>query len=231
VPDWRRIVDEHLGAIHRNSRVRREVATELASHLEEVYEERRAQGVAEMAAFHCALAHVEDWHALAGRIARAKAEEGEMNHRTKSVWVPGLISLTLASVALAGVQRFGLAPHIVWLRSGLAFMLYIPWLIALPFVGALGAYASRRAGGRIMDRVASGLFPAFGVICALCVAAIFAIFVDRRVNSHVMAFGMAMFLLNWIVLPAAALFIGTLPFLRGTTIKQAEIATASDAAN
>jgi len=69
-----------------------------------------------------------------------------MNHRTKSLWLPALITLLGASVSLAATQFMGLQPQEVWGgKMGMTF--YGPWLASLPIFGALGAYMSRRAAG------------------------------------------------------------------------------------
>lgn len=219
MPDWRPFVEQRFAMVNLDPDQRAEVVAELASHLEEIYEALHGSGVSERQAIDQALAEVADWDVLVRRIERAKRED-KVNQRTRSIWIPGLLTAALGTVALAGVQRAGLQPHIVWLRSGLAFMLYVPWLISLPFIGAFGAYASRRVGGGIGERISSGLFPAFAIVCSLCVAAVYAVVIDH-VASHFMALGVTIFLLNWVVLPAAALLIGALPFLGGTKLEQA----------
>ena len=219
MPDWRRIVDENLSVVDLSPRDRAEVEAELASHLEEMFDQYRANGLSETEAARRAQSEIPDWRAFTRRIQKAKGPEGLMNHRTVSIWIPGLITVTLGTVVLAGVQRAGLQPHIIWLRSGLAFMLYVPWLISLPFIGAFGAYASRRAGGGARDRITSSLFPVFAIICSLCVAATYAVFIDH-VAPHSMALGIAVFVLNWIILPSVVLLVGVLPFLRGPKLER-----------
>jgi hypothetical protein len=96
MPDWRGMEEKQLTVTDLRDSQRREVIAELASHLEEIYGEQRARGLSELQAKDSALADVTNWSVLARRT--------EKNQRTKSIWIPGLISLTLASAALATVQ-------------------------------------------------------------------------------------------------------------------------------
>lgn len=58
-----------------------------------------------------------------------------MSERTKRLWFHGFAVLTAASMMLAVLQSLG-EPRIMWLKlDGLACLLYIPWMIALPFFG------------------------------------------------------------------------------------------------
>jgi hypothetical protein len=40
-----------------------------------------------------------------------------MNHRTKSIWIPGLITLISTSAALAMLQGGRVEPHVTWFRG------------------------------------------------------------------------------------------------------------------
>ena len=89
MPDWEALVSARLGPLDGNDRQRAEIIGELAGHLEDVYVERCARGLAESAAVEEALAQVADWEELARRIRLAKCEEGIMNERTKVTGYPG----------------------------------------------------------------------------------------------------------------------------------------------
>jgi hypothetical protein len=214
VPDWRRIVSGHLAATDLNLRERNEVIAELAAHLEEVYAELCARGVPNADAIDGALAEVADWRALTRRIERAKRREGPMNHRTKTVWIPGLVSLTVASGSLALLQVWGARPHIVWTRSGLALMSYIPWLVAQPAFGAIGAYISRQNGGDWRERLTASVLPAAGMVAAFCASFCTAIALNGITSAHEITFiGLSFYILSWAALPGLTLALGALPFL------------------
>jgi hypothetical protein len=105
-----------------------------------------------------------------------------------------------------------------------ALMVYFGWLCTLPVLGALGAYWSRRVGSSRFVQITTALFPLalflaifvgqqdvgqrgtslpFLAMDALPPAHIFFMFLSVSANL----------LLNWIIIPAAALLLGILPFL------------------
>lgn len=221
MPDWRRMVDDHLPARCLTRDERDEIAAELASHLEEVYETHRANGIPDPEAARRARTEVPDWKVLARRIENARHQEGFVNHRTTSVWIPGLVSLTLASGSLALLQVWGVRPHIVWTRSGLALLFYIPWLVAQPVFGAVAAYMSRQNGGKWHERLTASLIPAAGMVGAFCVAVCAAIAVNRAGDGHdITAIGLSLYILSWAAVPGLALALGALPFLGGQKLEQ-----------
>jgi hypothetical protein len=221
VPDWLQFLEEHLRTTGLSDGDRGEVLAELASHLEEVYEQHCARGIPGAEAASRVQAEVTDWHTLARRIKNARREEGLMNHRTKSVWIPGLVSLTLASGALAVLQVWGVRPHIVWTRSGLALLFYIPWLVAQPVIGAIGAYISRQNGGDWRERLTASLLPAGAMVGAFCVALCIAIVSNDITDYKITAIGLSMYIVSWAVLPALALAVGALPFLGRNGLERA----------
>lgn len=221
MPDWRRLASEHLIAHRLPPYERDEIAAELASHLEEVYETHRAQGVPDPEAARRARTEVPDWKVLARRIENARRQEGFVNHRTTSVWIPGLVSLTLATGFLALLQVWGVRPHIVWTRSGLALLFYIPWLVAQPLFGAVAAYMSRQNGGKWHERLTASLIPAGGMLGAFCVAFCSAIALGGITNGHeISLIGLSLYILSWAAVPGLALALGALPFLGGQKIEQ-----------
>ena len=81
-----------------------------------------------------------------------------MNTRTRTFWVPALVSLTTAMACLTISTLGGLEPRFI-ARGWATYVVYIPWLLTLPLCGAAGAYLSRRAGGERQTCLAAGLFP------------------------------------------------------------------------
>lgn len=145
-----------------------------------------------------------------------------MNQRTKAVWIPGLISLTVASGVLALLQVWGVRPHIVWTCSGLALLFYIPWLIAQPAFGAIGAYVSRRNGGDWRERLTAGLLPAAAMVAAFCFVFCVAIVLNVITNGHeITLVGLSLCIASWAVVPGCALALGALPFLREARAREA----------
>ncbi len=220
MPDWNALVRERFRAADPPSFEEAEMIAELAAHLEDLYEELRGKGMCESDAIGQALGDIGGWRGLAGKLHRAKGGEGtmnyqSMNHRTRTLWLPGLIGLTASMGWLMILQRATLKPSMPgpWLHSGLAYMWYLVWLISQPLFGAAGAYLSRRAGGeRLTERIAS-LFPAI-VMLGLWVILVAYIVVARY--SHVshqwpLVFAGALF---WSILPGLSLLLGGFLYLK-----------------
>ena len=138
-----------------------------------------------------------------------------MNYRTKSLWLPALITLLGASVSLAATQFVGLQPQQVWVGNiGMTF--YWSWLASLPLFGALGTYMSRRAAGQTPMRLGAGLAPALVMLVVMFLILPWGFFLDGFHFFRLVHFGLG--LINWVAIPAAALLLGALPFLRGNTL-------------
>src|SRR5271155_3980307 len=233
--DWEPLVSERLGALEDDAAQREEIVRELAGHLEDFYLEKCAKGLSESSAMELTLAQVADWRGLTRKIRLAKREEESMNDRTKGYWLPGLVAFTASMMWLMILQlaipirhsRY-LTDHFIAAHAGSGPRLesniglqiyylaapYLLWLLAQPLFGALGAYLSRRGGGELRARMVAGIFPSLMFLCALSFVFVIAVFVERNpfVLGHPAYF--AVILLPWVVLPAAALVLGVLPFLR-----------------
>jgi len=110
-PDWKQLVGERLAGTQSCSP---EVVTELADHLEEVYEGARARGCSETEAERIALEQVNDWQALAAEIGRAKIQEDSMNHRTKTVWLPAIGIVFSFGLLLLFLDRAPVLQRLMW---------------------------------------------------------------------------------------------------------------------
>jgi len=215
MPDWKKLARKRLFRSGLRHGTREDVVTELATHLDETYEQALSKGLTQTAAIKIALQEVEDWSVLAAEIDAARSREGAMNHRTKSVWLPALITLFGASVSLASTQFIGLQPQQVWVGNmGMTF--YWPWLASLPIFGAVGAYMSRRAAGQTWLRLAAGLAPALVMLVVMFLILPWGLFLDGFHFFRLVHFGLG--LINWVGIPAAALLVGALPFLRGNNL-------------
>jgi hypothetical protein len=225
MPDWKQIVRERLAR-----RCGEEVTAELAAHLEETYEQARACGVQEADAMLIALQEVDNWHVLAAKIAHARSKEVPMNDRTKSLWLPAMAGILGAGLAVTALPWIGVRPlHVmyghdsVWTgasvavcgpsrRCGdIAIFFYWPWLAATPAIGALGAYLSRRAAGRVGTRLLAGLAPALLIFLGS--------FMTEPVVP-VASYSNYYFYCatNWVLIPGLLLLLGTLPFLQKSPV-------------
>jgi hypothetical protein len=215
--DWEVRVEQHLTGLALEPTERAEVIAELAAHLEETCAELRKQGMTEEATAQIALGQVKDWRVLCRRIQRAKKKENTMTNRARQLWVPSLLTLLLSMGLLALIQIFGPKPWLFgwdgksrWTFVAPALMVYVPWLLSLPVIGAMGAFLSSRAGGSRLVVFSSIVFPVLPYLVFFLLALpVMAIFNDRL--AHNIMFG-ALFvgLFAWVLAPGAALLAGGL---------------------
>jgi len=137
-----------------------------------------------------------------------------MRHRVMSLWLPG-IATSVASLALLQVlNRAGVKPVTISVGEPHYLVFHSFWLLALPPLGALGAWWSERAGGGVWERVLAGISPA-SPVAVVCVAVFpLALVVDSNVSLRLMLSTLGVSFLNWSLIPGAALFLGVLPFLK-----------------
>lgn len=213
MPDWKKLVRRRTGALALSHETKEDVIAELADHLKEAYENARSEGLNKKAAIRIVLQEVDDWRVLAADIRRTKSEEDSMNYRTKSLWLPALITLLGASLSLAATQFIGLRPRLVWIGE-MGITLYWPWLASLLLFGAAGAYLSQRAEGPAQARLAAGLSPALIMLIVMCLILPWGLAIDGFAFFRLVAFGLG--LITWVVIPGLALLVGAAPFLRAS---------------
>jgi hypothetical protein len=220
MPDWNALVRKRMDTGGLPA-LQDEIVAELASHLEEVYDEACAQGLCKTAAIERSLAEVADWQHLSRKLRRAKHGEEMMNQRTKTLWLPGLISLTAAMIflmisGLVSSQPRFLAPnffvtvHTRTTSTSVPLVAYLPWLGVLPFCGAAGAFLSRRGGGQRSARLTAGLFPWIALFCLVGFLKLIGQIVPFQHNWS--GFVTELFFIS--VPPAIALLLGAIPFLK-----------------
>jgi hypothetical protein len=211
--DWKVLVRERLGTHGSDSADQEEIVSELACHLADVYEDQRTQGRTESEAMACALEEVAGGRRLGRRIRNSK--EGTMNERTRKFWLPALASVTGACAFVAIVVQLSYLPRIVLLRSEAATLVYPVWILGQPLLGALGAYISRRAGGNRLTRLTAGLFPSIVMLAGICVVVLVQRLFQGRFDFGSVDAGMlARAMFSVVLVPGAALLLGTLPFLK-----------------
>ena len=134
-----------------------------------------------------------------------------MSNRVTQLWLPGLVTLVLSMGLLALTQIFGPKPWILtWGHPPIA-LFYIPWLFALPFVGAVGAYLSHRAGGSRRVVFSSIVFPILPFVAATLVILPVSLLFDRVIAHNPAPMAVLLGLLGWVFGPGVALLAGGLP--------------------
>src|SRR5262245_15321545 len=132
-----------------------------------------------------------------------------MDLHARKVWLPGAASflLLLGSYFMLGPVPFDK-------------MLSLPYLVVMPFVGAVGASLSRRMKGSVIERIASALFPVFTFVALFALRIVYGLFFEGAPYTlpHFLA-GLS-WLLIFTVVGGLLLVLGAWPFCRPRLIEQ-----------
>jgi hypothetical protein len=207
MPDWRTYVRERFSPEKWAAAEREEIVSELATHLEELYTAMRSQGMTEADAMRETKTNVGNWEELRRGILTAKKEHS-MNDRVRQLWVPALVTLTLANVALALLLRVHLPLSFVPVGSYASLCLYVPWLLMLPFIGGVGSSLARRGEGRGWKVYFAATFPAVVLGGLFLLILGFVSIFDRNTARHIQLSGFLLGVTGWVVLPTIALLVG-----------------------
>lgn len=215
MPNWEALVREKLAGGALESEKLRDVIAELAGHLEETFEQLRSQGLSEEAAVERALSQVKNWQSLWRKIQKARMKEDVMTDRVKQVWLPGFLTLFLSMMLLMLIQFFGPKPLIVstsgWRMTAPVAMIYVPWLLSLLLIGAIGAYLAGRAGASPRSTLLSIVFPVLPYSVFFVIWIPVSLILDDHFGHNTMRSALLIGFVAWVLLPGAALLAGGLP--------------------
>jgi hypothetical protein len=213
--DWEALVRERVAGISLEPEELREVIAELAGHLEETFEQLRRQGVTEEDALERTFSQVKNWQSLSRKIQIARSKENIMTNRVKQFWLPGFLMLFLSIILLTVIQFIGPKPLFVsmqgWRMTAPVAVIYVPWLLSLLPIGAMGAYLASRAGASGRAMLLSIVFPVMPHFVFFLVALPVALILDDHLAHNVMLSALLMGVVAWVVLPGVALLAGGLP--------------------
>jgi hypothetical protein len=227
--DWREEASRKLESSKLTQEERAEIARELAGYLGDLSDELCGSGADGSSAIARASHELDEDPHLGAHLYRAR-QEGNMNDRTKQLWLPGITTL-LVSGLVGWLLRFALVhfSHPVvraengWKIFTQAIMGQDPWLLAyrlwlcaLPFIGAAGAYWSRRVGGGRKRQAAAGFLPVLLSVAVLVGGQVaqFQGTMPARFGPFSLSGSFSLDWLSWgIFYPGAALLLGVLPFL------------------
>ena len=134
-----------------------------------------------------------------------------MNDRVRQLWLPGFLTFLLSACLLALNQIFGPKPWVLMKVGQLPMVLFfIPWLLSLPIVGALGAYLSQRAGGSRRAVFSSIVFPVLPFLASILLVLPVSLIFDRFIGHNMAPISLVMALLGWVLAPGVALLAGGL---------------------
>jgi hypothetical protein len=209
--DWNSFVQQRLGAALSQRAESGETISELASHLEDSYRALLAKGLPEQEAYAHTCTLVEDWPKLSREILAAK-KEGVMENRVTQLWVPGIATIAGAAGLLTVINLLGIRPAVIPVGQPAVVVLHVPWLLGLPFIGALGAFLAHRAHATRNAMRISSLFPAIIMGIVMLAVLVGALFLNRPFSAQMTTIGFWAAALNWVLLPALALLLGDLAF-------------------
>jgi len=112
---------------------------------------------------------------------------------------------------LALTQVFGPKPWILFLGHPPVAVIFIPWLLALPLVGAVGAFLSYRAGGSRRTIFSSIVFPVVPFLAAILLISPAVLAFDHFVAHTPVPAAIPMAVLGLVLAPGVALLAGGLP--------------------
>jgi hypothetical protein len=213
--NWEAIVERQLKGLALEPADSAEVITELAAHLAETCEEWRKQGMTEEQATQRTLSQVEDWQKLGRLIQNAKSKENLMNDRVRQFWLPALLTLFLYMASLMLIQLFGPDPVMIAKRNAWTYVapvvvVYLPWILSLPFIGAIGAYLSSRAGGSQRTMFLSVLSPAVPYTLFFLIGMPMILLLNNRIWHSILFSALFAGLVAWVIGPSLALLAGAL---------------------
>ena len=210
--DWQELVRQHLSGLAFDVAEKEEVHAELATHLEETYEALLREGTAEPDAIERALSLAGDWQNLRRRIEAAWTKENRMTNRVRQLWLPGFLTFLLSTGLITMTSIFGPKPwSLMKVGQSPIVLFFIPWLLSLPLVGAMGAYLSHRAGGSRRAIFSSIVFPVLPYLGSILVVLPVSLVFDRFIAHNIAPMALLMALLGWVLVPGAALLVGGLP--------------------
>ena len=211
MPDWQELVRQRLAGLSLDLGEKEEVCKELAGHLEETHECLRKEGLREPDAMQRTLAQVGDWRDLLRRILIAKRKGHLMKKRLQQLWIPGFLTLILSMLVLAAFQKLGFQPRIAVSRPNTVFF-YVPWLLSLPFFGALATYLSFRAGGSRRTALLASVFPVLALTGAFLSMFPIGLLIERIIGSQgdfsIVATVLLRDGIGWLLIPGVALLAG-----------------------
>ena len=225
-PDFARLVKLRMGRFAATAGD--DVVCELAGHLEDLYAELRAKGLAPAEAEREAVAWAGDWKRLERGIEVAR--EGKMMERMPKILLPGVVALFISAVGQTGMYKLGMGPvnayyynttlsDVLMFPSKLQMLKWMvmadgPWMLLLVVSGALAAWLCRSIGGNRHQRVWAAQFPVLAPVALLVMEIVIGLpieyFHGSLVSGGVLLDGLVNFLFFNVLLPVLALLTGAL---------------------
>jgi hypothetical protein len=113
------------------------------------------------------------------------------------------------------IQVFGPDPVMIAKRNAWTYVapvvvVYLPWILSLPFIGAIGAYLSSRAGGSQRTMFLSVLSPSVPYTIFFLIGMPMILLLNNRIWHNVLFSALFAGLVAWVIGPSLALLAGAL---------------------
>lgn len=216
MPDWKQLICARMNLREEKIPCDEDTLTELADHLDELFDNWQKLGFSEEECITRALNEVRDWRVLFLKIWRARNGEDRMNISHKAIWVPGIVALVVTLSGLIGAFRNGMFPYGFYLTSDISLLIYVPWLGTELLSGFFAAYISKRMGGQRSDGRVISLF---------VLASLLGLFFEKLLLNGVVAgpvrtwemWGrLSLYVITWfslwVAVPSLVLFAGAVLF-------------------
>lgn len=137
-----------------------------------------------------------------------------MNMHGRQVWAPALSTFLVSlSVQFAALGLPQWPPWVFFTPNGISIVVAPLWILALPFIGALGAWLSLRAGGNTRDRLLAALGSAWLMGCVVTMGVPLSMVIERHFSLRIKLTAYIVYMIAWCLAPAVLLAIGALPWL------------------
>jgi hypothetical protein len=149
-----------------------------------------------------------------------------MNARVRQLWAPVLctcvVSVSAQFVALRVPQ---LPPRVFFAPNNVSVVVAPLWILALPFIGALGAWLSLRAGGNTRYRLLTALSPTWLIGGIMTLGILLSMIIEPHFSLSVKLTAYSLYAISSCLVPAVLLALGALPWLRRKATMRARGAT------
>jgi hypothetical protein len=218
VPDWEEIMGARLHGLGASAEQQSEIATELAGHLEDLYERARLEGLSEHEAAARALVVIGDEAELRRRISLALRGGEFMGDWKKSFWMPALF-IAAAQLWIWKLIRWHMFEVALRNHHGGPIMLISPVSLMLEqtlvpiLAGAIGGLWSWLAGGRFWQRLLAGLSIWLAVPVTLLMSAVIGLLRGFPPHYYWLAWWSQHFFRQTTLREVPYLLLGVFPFL------------------
>ncbi len=136
-----------------------------------------------------------------------------LRRKVRTTIVPGVVTLAVLGFLIAIFSYTSQYQKLLWMTPTFSLKAYSLFWVSMVSIGSLGAYLSRRAGGRTADRLIAALFIVVGKCAGYILLVPFVLLVSGPSSFHAVYGGWVFILVKYIFAPGLALSLGAIPYL------------------